>query len=79
MDDREQVKAMKIVESRKMLSWAVPKRAGFKGEAPGLYFHYYDTESEAEKARRWLQKHKKFTGPVQYRPQECWRLGAIAI
>lgn len=79
MKTAQQEQVMKIIESRKMLAWAVPKKDGFAGEAPGLYFYYYGSEVEAEKTRRVLKRQNKFTGPVEYRPRECWQLGSVAL
>ena len=59
------------------LAWAVPKKAGFKGEAPGLYFHYYANRSEAKAAERWLKKNNKWIGPVECRPGEAYHAGYI--
>ena len=55
------------------------KRAGFKGEAPGLYFHYFRTRDEAEKSRRYCLRKKHYAGPVEYRPGECYTLGEIVF
>ena len=63
----------------KELAWAVPKKPGYKGEASGLYFHFYKTEAEAEKARRALQRAKQFTGPVCYMPGHCYQLGSFVF
>lgn len=70
---------MQITETRKERAWAVPKRPGFKGDAAGLYFHYYATRAEAEKAYAWLKRKGKYTGPVEHRPGECFELGWISF
>ncbi len=59
------------------LPWAVPKKAGFKGEAPGLFFDYFRTRKEAEKCNRYLERKGQQLGPVEKRPGECYQLGWI--
>ena len=64
-------------DRRQERPWAVPKRKGFTGYAPGLYFWYYATRDQAEQARSSLVLKGKFTGPVEHRPGECYALGWI--
>ena len=70
---------MQFKEGRKSLAWAVLKKPGYKGEASGLYFHFYRTEAEADKARRWMVRNKQWTGPVVYMPGHCYELGAFVF
>ena len=58
----------------KELAWAVPKKPGFAGEAPGLYFHYFASRSEAKEAERWMKKTGKWIGKTECRPGEAYRL-----
>ena len=57
--------------------WAFAKKPGFKGEASGLYFHFFRTRAEAEKSRKWCVRNGHYAGPVEYRPGECYTLGWI--
>ena len=59
------------------LVWAVPKKQGFTGEVPGLYFHYFRTRSEAKEAERWMKKTGKWIGKTECRLGEAWRAGTI--
>lgn len=71
---------MKLDESRKgMLPWAVAKKPGYAGDASGIYFHFFRTEQEAEKARRWMKKHGKYHEPVKYMPGHCYELGSFTF
>ena len=56
------------------LAWAVPKKEGFKGEASGLYFDFYETVSEAKKAQAWMKRNGKWTAKIECRPGEAYRL-----
>lgn len=57
------------------LAYAVPKVSDPEAERyPGNAYHYYRTRAEAEKTRKWLERHGKPTGPVEYRPGECNQL-----
>jgi hypothetical protein len=64
-------------ESRIELPWAVPKKPGFAGKASGLYFWFYRTRKEAIRCQIALEREKKYTGPIEYRPGECYQLGSI--
>lgn len=68
---------MQITETKRMLPWAVAKKPGYAGKASGLYFWFYATEKEAEKARHWAKKRGHYQEPVKYMPGECYQLGAI--
>lgn len=69
---------MQIVEEKRgEMPWAVEKKPGFQGEAPGLYFHYFRTCDEAKKAARWMKRNKQWCGKVEFRPGECYRLGTV--
>lgn len=68
---------MQITNTRTELPWAYAKRPGFKGEAPGLYFYYFRSADEAHKSRRTAIRQKKHAGPVEFRPDEAWSLGAV--
>lgn len=57
--------------------WAFAHRKGFNGEAPGLYFRYYMTQDDAEKARARVIRRGKFAGIVEHRPSESWYAGTI--
>ena len=71
-------RTMQIDETRKgELPWAYAKRDGFKGDAPGLYFHYFRNADDAHKSRRAAIRQKKYAGPVVLRPNEAWSLGEI--
>ena len=71
---------MHINETRKGENpWAFAKRPGYKGEAPGLYFHYFRTRDEAAKSRRYCLRKKHYAGPIEYRPGECYTLGEIVF
>ena len=59
------------------LPWAVPKRPDFSGKASGNYFWFYRTREEAVEGQRILERQKKYTGPIEYRPGECYALGSI--
>jgi hypothetical protein len=59
------------------LPWAFAKREGFAGTAPGLYYHYFRTEAEAKKSQIWLKRRGKYAGKIEYRPDECYQLGAV--
>jgi hypothetical protein len=59
------------------LPWAVPKKPGFAGEVSGLYFWFYRTRKEAEETQKVLERKKQYTGPIEYRPGECYALGRI--
>lgn len=56
------------------LAWAVPKKEGFNGDAPGLFFHYFEARSQAKAAERAMKKNKQWIGPIECRPGEAWRL-----
>jgi hypothetical protein len=68
---------MKVFRKPIELPWAVPKKEGFKGEASGLYFHFYRTHDEAQKAQRWLRKNNKWTGDIKFMPGEAFHTGYI--
>ena len=59
------------------LAWAVPKKEGFNGEAPGLYFHYFRSRSEAKEAEQGMKKTGKWIGKTQCRPGEAYHAGYI--
>jgi hypothetical protein len=59
------------------LPWAVPKKEGFKGEASGLYFHFYRTHDEAKQCERALKKEGKWIGPTRFLPGEAFHAGYI--
>ena len=65
---------MQIIERKGENPWAFAKRDGFKGEAPGLYFHYFRTRVEAQKSRRYAKRKGHYAGDVEYRPGECYSL-----
>lgn len=60
-----------------MQPWAFQYRKGFKGEAPGLYYRYFETEEEAKKSIEKLDKENKWHGLIEYRPNESWFAGYI--
>ena len=55
--------------------WAFAYRNGFKGNAPGLYFRYYETKDEAEEVRLIRLLADKYVGEVEYRPVEAFFVG----
>lgn len=68
---------MKVFRKPIELPWAVPKKEGFKGDASGLYFHFYRTHDEAKKAQRSLRKNGKWTGDIKFMPGEAFHAGYI--
>ncbi len=71
---------MQIIETRRGENpWAFAKRPGFKGEASGLYFHYFHTKAEAIKSQQYAKRKGKYAGEVEYRPGECYTLGEIVF
>jgi len=64
-------------ELKSELPWAYATKPGFKGEAPGLYFRYFKTEAEAKKSLAWMKRKKRWHGPIERRPGECYRLGWV--
>lgn len=59
--------------------WAFAHRKGFKGNASGLYFHYFKTQIEAEKSAAVYDRKKKWHGPVEYRPGESYVVGSFVF
>jgi hypothetical protein len=57
--------------------WAFAHRKGFKGDAPGLYFRYYEKREEAEKARSAVLRKGKYAGEIEHRPNESWFAGYV--
>lgn len=57
--------------------WAYATKQGFKGEAPGNYFRYFTTKDEAEKSIKWMERKKRWHGPIEYRPGESWLAGYV--
>lgn len=70
---------MQFVDQRQELPWAVPKKPGYKGEASGLYFHFYATRKEAEKCRRAMKREGRWTDEIQHLPGQAYRLGAFVF
>ena len=59
------------------MPWAYATKQRFKGEAPGLYFRYFRTREEAEKSLAWMKRKKRWHGPIEHRPGECYQIGHI--
>lgn len=71
---------MQFHEGRGERPWAYAHRKGFKGAAPGLYFHYFKTRENAERAFASAKRHhRKVYGQVEYRPGECFELDAFTF
>lgn len=57
--------------------FAYQHRKDFKGEAPGLYFRYFETEDAAKKSIAWMDRKNKWHGPLVHRPGESYYAGTI--
>ncbi len=57
--------------------WAVAYRQGFTGTASGNFFHFYRTKEEAQKYIEWMERKKRWHGPIEYRPGESHLVGNI--
>ena len=68
---------MTLLDKPIMQPWAYATKKGFEGKAPGLYFRYFVTREEAEKSLKWMEKKKRWHGPIEYRPNEAWYAGTI--
>ena len=59
--------------------WAFATKPGYTGKAPGNFFRYFTTREEAEKSIRWMQRKKRWHGPIEHRPGEAWSLGFVSF
>ncbi len=70
---------MQFKESRFELPYAYATRQGYAGVGPGNFFRYFRTHAEAEKSIRWMKRRKQWHGSIEYRPGECFSLGAFTF
>ena len=69
---------MQLLEKPVEQPWAYATRKGFNGEAPGLFFRYFKTREEAEKSLAWMERKKRWHGPIEHRPGESYHAGYIS-
>jgi hypothetical protein len=59
--------------------WAYATRKGFAGKAPGTFFRYFATKEDAEKSIKWMERKRRWHGPIEHRPGESWTMGYISM